>query len=122
MLRVFHGFIIMLFFFLGHFSLNAICDKDADSINPRKNKLNSWVLESQLKSHHVFYLSYSFWIICILLSHFYWVLYDSLLIPLLISFAVLASHFYSFLSLELKGKAPMDLILNQASFGVIAPL
>ncbi|MCK4848692.1 MAG: UbiA family prenyltransferase [Candidatus Heimdallarchaeota archaeon] len=116
------GFSAMLFFFLGHFSLNAIYDRDFDRVNPRKDFLNSWSDDSHIKSTSwIWSMIVFFWMVSISLSLLHSLLFEKLL-PLIIILAILLAIGYSVPPLYVKGRAPWDIIINICSFGIIGPL
>lgn len=116
------GFFTMVFFFLGHFSINAIFDQDVDRANRRKNKLNSWVDSFNLDIVWIWIMICAFWIISILGALLYNILFKSLFIFIFIIAAILLAIGYSVPPIQLKGRAPLDLLTNQLSFGIIGPL
>lgn len=116
------GFCAMLFFFLGHFSLNAIYDRDFDRVNPRKDFLNSWSDDSHIKSTFwIWSMIVFFWMVSISLSLLHSLLFEKLL-PLIIILAILLAIGYSVPPLYVKGRAPWDIIINICSFGILGPL
>ncbi len=116
------GFFTMLFFFLGHFSLNAIFDQDVDRANYRKNELNSWTDSFNLELIWIWVMISIFWVFSILGAILYFFHYSSVLILIFIIAAILLAISYSVPPIQLKGHAPMDLFINQLSFGIIGPL
>ncbi len=116
------GFSTMIFFFLGHFSLNAIFDRDFDRINPRKNLLNSWSDDSEIKSvSWIWGMIVGFWVISISLSLLHSLLFKTIL-PLIIILSIIFAIGYSVPPLYVKGRAPWDIIINICSFGILGPL
>jgi 4-hydroxybenzoate polyprenyltransferase len=116
------GFFTMVFFFLGHFSLNAIFDQDVDRANRRKNELNSWTDSFNLEMIWIWVMISIFWIFSILGTILYLFLYKSVFSLIFIIAAILLAIGYSVPPIQLKGRAPMDLLINQLSFGIIGPL
>jgi len=115
------GFFTMFFFYLGHFSLNAIYDKEFDKMNPRKDHLNSWNDVSEIKSTFwIWSMIVVFWVISISISLFHTLLFISIL-PLIIVLAILLAICYSVPPLYVKGRAPWDIIVNICSFGILGP-
>lgn len=115
------GFLSMFFFFLGHFSLNSICDKVPDNFNPRKNNLNSWKEVHKINSKNIIlFLIALFWIISIYLSFIFIFIYKfDLKLPTIIIFSIIFSIIYSVPPIQVKGRAPFDMIINILSFGVL---
>jgi 4-hydroxybenzoate polyprenyltransferase len=116
------GFFTMVFFFLGHFSLNAIFDQDVDRANRRKNELNSWADSLNLDILWIWVMIIIFWVFSILGTIMYIFLYKSVFNLIFIIAAILLAIVYSVPPIQLKGRAPMDLFINQLSFGIIGPL
>jgi hypothetical protein len=112
----------MFLFFLGHFSLNAVFDKEADSNNPRKSEFSSWNDSSGITVKMILIVIGIVWTSSIIGSIFYMLYFNSLLIPFFIFLAILLSVTYSVPPLQAKGRAPWDLIVDQVSFGILGPL
>ncbi|MFX0085943.1 MAG: UbiA family prenyltransferase [Candidatus Hodarchaeota archaeon] len=116
------GFITMFFFFLGHFSLNALFDRDADRANRRKNASNSWDESLNFKGEWIWILILVYWIISILGAFIHQIIFRSSFIIIMILIAIILAIAYSTPPIRVKGRAPMDLLINQFSFGIIGPL
>jgi len=119
---IFLAFITMFFFFLGHFSINAIFDRDVDSVNPRKNELNSWTDSLDFQKNWVWVMIGIFWILSLLGALLHTILFESDFTLIFIIIAIILAIAYSTPPLQIKGRAPLDLLVNQLSFGVIGPL
>ncbi|MHA2305771.1 MAG: UbiA family prenyltransferase, partial [Candidatus Hodarchaeales archaeon] len=116
------GFLTMVFFFLGHFSLNAIYDQEVDRANRRKNELNSWADSFNLEVIWIWIMISIYWIISGIGAFIFYLLYNSIFLLIFILMAIVLAICYSVPPIQVKGRAPMDLFANQLSFGIIGPL
>lgn len=119
---IFLAFFTMFFFFLGHFSINAIFDRDVDSVNRRKNALNSWIDSLDFQKKWIWVMIGFFWILSLLGAFLQIILFKTAFSLIFIIIAIILAIAYSTPPLQIKGRAPLDLLVNQLSFGVIGPL
>ncbi len=110
----------MFSFYLGHFSLNAIYDKDVDRNNPRKDLFNSWVEQLGIGKKWIWCMIFIFWSFSFLGSIIHSMIYNKSL-QFLVPIAIILAIVYSVPPLQLKGKAPWDLVIDLLSFGVLGP-
>ena len=101
------GFFSMVFFYLGHFSLNNFFDRSYDHENPRKDILNSWEKDSEVRARWIWVTIGIVWIIGFYFAVLHRIWYEKNL-PILIILAMLFSILYSVPPCYLKGRAPWD--------------
>ena len=100
----------------------AIFDQDVDRANRRKNELNSWADSLNLNLIWIWVIISISWVIQHFRSNSVFFLYKSVFSLIFIIAAILLAIGYSVPPIQLKGRAPMDLFINQLSFGIIGPL